>query len=93
LSISQWKFYGLTGDGLMKLNTDHICNRFFRLRLLCLSLFLVLIAANAQGQAEICGDGIDNDGNGKIDSFDPACASFYGLKFIVEGCKRYASKY
>ena len=32
-----------------------------------------------------CYDGIDNDGNGKIDSGDPSCASYFGLTFVGTG--------
>ena len=34
------------------------------------------------GTCEICDDGIDNNGDGKIDAFDPLCAAFYGLEFV-----------
>ena len=29
-----------------------------------------------------CEDGIDNDGDGKIDVLDPKCAAYYGLTFV-----------
>jgi gliding motility-associated-like protein len=32
-----------------------------------------------------CFDGIDNDGDNKIDKADPNCASYYGLTYIGEG--------
>src|SRR5688572_33305891 len=32
-----------------------------------------------------CFDGVDNDGDGKIDSNDTNCASYYGLSFVGVG--------
>ena len=32
-----------------------------------------------------CFDGVDNDGDGKIDAADPNCASYFGLEFIGLG--------
>src|SRR5687768_7008725 len=32
-----------------------------------------------------CYDGIDNDGDGKIDQADPNCATYYGLTFVGQG--------
>jgi hypothetical protein len=32
-----------------------------------------------------CFDGIDNDGDGKIDSLDPNCYPYYGLEFVTPG--------
>ncbi|HMQ01225.1 MAG TPA: hypothetical protein PKC24_15700, partial [Cyclobacteriaceae bacterium] len=32
-----------------------------------------------------CFDGIDNDGDGRIDALDPDCASYYGLEFLGSG--------
>jgi hypothetical protein len=32
-----------------------------------------------------CADGIDNDGDGKIDKADSNCATYYGLSFVGDG--------
>src|SRR5215213_6687638 len=32
-----------------------------------------------------CFDGIDNDGDGKIDKADSNCATYYGLTFVGDG--------
>ncbi len=45
--------------------------------------FVDNIVIDMQPVAEVCGDGVDNDGNGKIDCEDPACIAGGGC---VEDC-------
>ncbi len=61
--------------------------KFYRLLILVGFLLLSFGSSWAQTTSEVCNDGIDNDGDGKIDCADTDCAAYSGTPKIYErGC-------
>lgn len=58
----------------------------FRLALVSIAGLALAYAGPANAQAEMCYDGADNDGNGKIDCADSACSGLASCLPDVENC-------
>lgn len=68
-------------EGQLKTKTLTMINTIRNQRIFYWSCFLFLFllsSLSAQGQNEICGNGMDDDGDGLIDCYDPDCCGFTG---------------